>query len=247
MLLRFFFLLITLSLFAGNVRADDYAKPTWPDLVRTLLRFNAIAISEPNILDEYAIVTECDLYTAFYHDDFKWKRVREAVVQSVQNNLPTYPTKYRYDAMLQLDRYDFKNQTFRFTEKSAIHHVNAFGLYMVEGTGCGVADVKSLPRSFRAILPAPLTLDGLQMSETDGKVLLKQMNDDNNVDRIIYARFNLRLTHIDPLHQNGKGSSALYGQTDPLTGGGVRLDARLDSVDFYEDAERTHPIYHYQP
>ena len=59
MLLRFLLLsLVVVSFFAGSAHADDYVKPTWPDLTRTLIRFSALSLADQNILDEYAVITE---------------------------------------------------------------------------------------------------------------------------------------------------------------------------------------------
>ena len=248
MYFRFIFLvLIALSFFAGNVRAEEYTKPTWADLTRTLVRFSALKLTDQNIIDEYSIVTECDLYQAFFHDDFKWKSVREAVLLSVRNNVATFPLNYRYDASVQIDRYDFDKKIFLFTKKSIIHNVNTFTLYSVMGTGCGVANVKSLPRAFRAVLPTPVTIDGLPLSETDGRALLKQMDENGNPSRIVYARFNIRITRIEPLIKIANNTGTHFGQAGVSSDSAVTMGARMDSVDFYADEERTHLIYHYEP
>ena len=248
MSLRFIFLvLIALTFCAGSAHAEEYTKPSWEDLTRTLIRFSALKLTDQSLVDEYSIVTECDLYQAFYHDDFKWKRVRDAVLQSVRNNVATYPLNYRYDGTVQIDRYDFDKKIFLFTKKSTIHNINAFALYSVVGTGCGTADVKTLPRSFRAVLQRPVTIDGLPLSETDGKALLKQMDDGGNTSRIIHARFNIRITRIEPLIKIVDNTGTHFGQAGVPGIGSVTMDARLDSIDFYSDEERTQLIYHYQP
>ena len=248
-MLRCFFLIILImfSLVAGKARADEYAKPTWADLTRTLVRFSALNLADQNILDEYSIITECDLYKAFYRDDFKWKQVQQAVLQSARNHIAGFPTEYHYDSKFHLDRYDFKDKIFRFTQTSLIKNVNAFVIYTVEGTGCGTADVKSIPRSFRAVLADALTINGLQMPEKDGQALLKQMNEENNTDRTVYGRFYLRITYIEPLVRYASADNVQYHQSNKQLDGAVRLDARLDAVDFYADPEMTRLLYHYQP
>src|SRR6185437_9969993 len=101
MLLRFLFLvLFALSLVPASAYAqqnDEYADITWPNLMRTIVRFNAMNIADPVLLDEYAIVTECELYKVFYPDDFKWNNVRNAVRESIKLNVATFPVSYRFD------------------------------------------------------------------------------------------------------------------------------------------------------
>jgi hypothetical protein len=250
----FFFAALTLSFFCGvafpaAASAEDYTKATWADLSRTLVRFNALTLDEAVLLDEYTIITECDLYKAFYHDDFKWNKVRQAVLTSLAMNVATYPTSYRYDVDLQLDRYDFAAKVFNFTEKSRLRNVNTFMLYSVEGNGCGASDVKFLPRTFRAVIPTPIYLDGLPLSESDAADFLKQMNLDANLDRIVHARFNLRVVGIDPIHKitfkSGADLITMYVQSkftihDKQS---VLINVRLDSIDFFEDPQMTKLVY----
>ena len=147
--------------------ADDYADLTWPNLVRTLVRFNAINIADPVIIDEYAIITECDLYKAFYHDDFKWNQVRKAVHESIKMNVSTYPVNYRYSVTIQLGRYDFTAKLFRFNKLTKMTNVNTFKMFAVNNRSCGADNVKSLPHNFRVVLTEPIFLEGLPLSEKD--------------------------------------------------------------------------------
>jgi Domain of unknown function (DUF4852) len=248
LLLTFVFLLVGQS--PSFAEEGDYADATWPNLVRTLVRFNAIDMQDSAIVDEYSIITECDLYKSFYQNDFKWNQVREAVRKSISMNIATFPVKYHYDVKMQLDRYDFPTKVFRFTNKSIIENVNTFTLYSVEGTGCGIADVKNMPRSFRAVIATPIYIDGLPFTEQDANVVLKLMDADENISRIIYASFNMHMTYIEPLQKTtsrGSGNMITTWTQGGLAAHTVRLDAQLDSIDFYEDAAKKRRIYTYQP
>ncbi|MDR3424789.1 MAG: DUF4852 domain-containing protein [Alphaproteobacteria bacterium] len=249
MRLRFVFLLaLCLSLLTGVAQAQDYAKPSWPDLLRTMVRFRALDLSDTPLLDEYAVVTECDLYKAFYANDFKWNQVRKAVMESVKMNVATFPMNYHYDLKMQLDRYDFAARLFRFTNRSTLRGINTFMLYSVRGTGCGNANVVYLPRTFRAVLETPVSMDGLPLAAKDAQALLDQMDRDKDSDRIIYARFNLRVVFIDAWRkivnkEGGTEAIPRYEQTKAPMPDTVRFDVNLDSISFYEDPEMTRLIY----
>ncbi|MGB9154588.1 MAG: DUF4852 domain-containing protein [Alphaproteobacteria bacterium] len=266
MLLRLFLLaFFSLSFAAGDALAqnaagstaapatvaDDYADLTWPNLVRTLVRFNAINIADPVIIDEYAIITECDLYKAFYHDDFKWNQVRKAVHESIKMNVSTYPVNYRYSVTIQLGRYDFTAKLFRFNKLTKMTNVNTFKMFAVNNRSCGADNVKSLPHNFRVVLTEPIFLEGLPLSEKDSETMLRRMEDDGNTNRLLYTRFNLRIVYIDPLRKQvegtGPGATTLYLQHDFKDYSDIRLDARLDSIDFYTDPAMTHLVYEYAP
>lgn len=232
--------------------AADYIKPGWPDLVRTLIRFNALNVGDDTLLDEYAMIAECDLYKGFFSDDFKWNQVRAALRQSIRQNVATYPTSYYYETSLQLDRYDFHDKLYRFTPKSTIHNVNAFLIYGADGRmECGAGTVKNIPKIYRAVLDTPIYFEGLPLAQSDAEALLKQMEAEKNNDRVIYARFNLRIVYVSPLRRELKpgeaATNAVYTQGEKSGMDGMRLDAHLDSIEFYGDEAMTKLIYRYQP
>lgn len=238
------------ALAAMPAAAGDYVRPTWPNVLRTMVRFNAIDLEDQAIIDEYAVITECDLYRAFYHDDFKWNQVRQAVRKSVEQNLATFPSTYSYEVKLQLDRYDFNTQLYKFTDKSAIRNVNAFMIYSVEGIPCGSTDIQIMPRNYRAVLASPVYLEGIPLPEKDAKTLLKMMTENKNLDRIVYAKFNLRIVYVEPMRRTtkriGLETRSIYGQSSVDRPGLLRLDARLDSIEFYADPQMRQLIYQFQ-
>lgn len=239
-----------LVFFAGTARADEYAKPSLDNFAKTLVRFGAIDIKDDALLDEYAMVTDCGLVKYFFTDDFKWNHVRAAIRESIRMNIGTFPTVFSYVTKLQLDRYDFQERLFRFTEKTTIHNVNSLSFEKENNStySCGSHTVKYIPISYRAVFDVPFTIPGLPMSEDDAKALLKRLKNANNLDRIIYVRFNLRVAYIEPLHKALASEQAGYWQSG-MSGGNrvMRLDTRLDSVEFYEDENMTKMVYSYTP
>jgi hypothetical protein len=234
-------------LFALPAQAQEYAKADWPSLVRTLIRFNALNSGDDKILDQYAAITECDLYKQFYKDDFKWNQVRAAIRESIRLNIATFPTAYKYETELQLGRYDFQQKLFMFTDKSTIRNINTFVIYSVQGHPCDGVATPDIPASYRAVLDVPVYFLGIPLAQKDAETLLQQMKDDKNDDRIVYARFNLRIIYIDPLRkdiQTGTSSAAAhYTQSNAPDAQSIRIDVHLDSIDFFEDAARTKLIY----
>ncbi|MER2520477.1 MAG: DUF4852 domain-containing protein [Bdellovibrionales bacterium] len=230
-------------------RADEYAKPSWPSMVRVLARFNAFDFSDEKLLEEYAIVTECEMYEQFYRDDFRWHKVLQAVKTSIGQFSMTYPTSYAYDVELQLGRYDFKNKLFRFTEKSKIYNVNSFVLFQASAKACvGGRHIAFIPSVFRAVLDAAVYIPGLPLSQKDSEMLLELMDRDNNPSRIVKARFNLRVIYVEKFHRTSDGDQGYYyTQKDKHEGPSARLEAHLDSVEFFEDAAMRKLIYTYRP
>lgn len=233
-----------------SARADEYAKPTWSNMARVLARFNALDFSDEKLLEEYAIVTECELYTLFYRDDFRWHKVLEAVKGSLNQFSMTYPTTFAYEAELQLGRYDFKDKIFRFTEKSTIYNVNSFVLLQATPKACvGERRISFMPTVFRAALDAAIYIPGLPLSQKDSEMILELMNRDNNSSRIVKARFNLRVTYVEKFRRISSDNSQgyFYAQDEKQENNDARLEAHLDSVEFFEDAAMKRLIYTYRP
>ncbi|MDD3370950.1 MAG: DUF4852 domain-containing protein [Alphaproteobacteria bacterium] len=239
-LLRFAFLVVLgLVSLPSSALADDYIEPSRANLIRTMIRFGAVDLGDENLLDDYARITECDIYSQFYSNDFKWNEVRQAIRKSVQLNVATFPVTFYYDIKLPLGRYDFNAKMFRFSAKDAVDGVNIITLTSLS-SGCNDSDAVYLPRIFRAYLTSTIYTDGLPMPEAEAKALLKRMNESGT--REIYARYNLRIVYVEPLVKfdgRGRRREASYSQTDQKHVDEANLSARLDSIAYYEDHEHT--------
>ncbi len=84
-------------LLASPAHAETYAEPTWPNLVRTMVRLNTFDVMDDALIDEYAIITDCDLYHSSYADDFKWNQIRASIRDAIQRiaELFRWPTATR--------------------------------------------------------------------------------------------------------------------------------------------------------
>jgi hypothetical protein len=237
-----------LLLLAFPARADDYVKPGWPNLVRTMIHLNALDTGDDTLIDEYALITECKLYQNFYTDDFKWNQVRAAIRDSIQKHSAEFPVAYGYKNKVQLDRYDFKERLFHFTNGTVIQNVNAFLLYQTEGPDCDKARIKYVPKSFRAVLEIPFSIYGLPMQPDDAEKLLQQMKETGNNARVVYARFNLHVMFAEQLRKNFMQSGPeTYSQGGRPPSDPFKFDAHLDSVEFFTDEDMTKLIYTFTP
>lgn len=232
--------------------AESYAVPTWANLIRTMARFGALDFSDSRLVDDYAIIAECDLYESFFHNDFKWMEIQNSLRESLQTNLGSYPIAYQYDLSLPLDRYDFKNKIFRFKEKDALKGVNTIYLLSSGKSDCAKTPVSLLPYTFIAVFPTPSSVEGLRLSETEAKALLFRMENEGNTERRVFIRYTFRIAFIEPFKKILKEEKSLervfiYRQYDKPKHEEktARFDAQLDSIAIYEDEDRTKLLYLY--
>jgi Domain of unknown function (DUF4852) len=108
-MMKRFILLLALLVVALPAQASVYMRPTYDNLIKTLVRYGSLELTDDQVLDEYAMVTDCDLYKAFFGNDFKWGQVRDSMRESVQLNITKFPNSYVYEDKLALDHYDFQS------------------------------------------------------------------------------------------------------------------------------------------
>lgn len=234
---------------SAHLLADEYIKPSFENMVNTAIRFGALSIGDDLVIDDYAIISECEIYANYSKNDFKWQRIRELLRQKIRQDATNFPTAFAYEAELQLDKYDFKNKIFNFKEKATIKNVNAFVIFSTEGKVCANQSTRLVPRAYRAVVDQPIYFTGIPLGEKDAEALLNRMFSSGNSDRIVHARFKLRIVYVSPLRripdEGRKNQPQLEQDGAPLSV--LKMDAQLEGLEIYEDAEHTRLLYNYQP
>lgn len=239
-----------LSFVVAPAFATTYEKPALNNIIKSMIRFGAMDIYDDEVIDVYARTNECKIFNEYYKDVFKWEEIRQKLRESVRTNVATYPTGYRYDTTLKLDRYDFKRQMFPFDLPAVQKKVNVFIMQAHQEDYCNDKDLRGFPTAFRLVLGSPVSLEGLELNEEQGKALFTRMNENKNFSHLVYVSFNIRVQFVASLDntENKKKSreqseNALAKVQQKIQSDMITLDSRLDSIDFYEDAERTRLIY----
>lgn len=242
-------ILLVVLLLPPVAMAQEYARPTFQNITKALVRFNAINIMKDDyILDDYAIINECELYDRYYLNEFDWQKTRQIMRENLRKEVGTFPTGFYYTAQLQLGRYNFSDQRYDFSEKTTQRNVNTFVLDATEDSGCGKSEISSLPTVYRLVLDDAMYIPGLPLSEAEGRALLDDMKAKGNNDRIVYVRFGLRVVYIAPLSRSHDGQEVTTGMLSQASGSNnVKLDVRLDHINYYSDKEMKSLIYSYQP
>ncbi len=99
---------------AGALTEEDieaqplYAQTTLDNLVKSYFLLTDLDINDNNIIDQYMMVTECELFKQFYTNDFEWNKVRGATRDFIKLNKAHFPKRFEFIQPLYLDRYDFK-------------------------------------------------------------------------------------------------------------------------------------------
>lgn len=238
---------ICIMLLAGSAWAEQYIIPSDRAILQTMLRFGALDINTDVVIDDYAKLAECDLYTVFHENEFKWDKIRKGLRNKIRQEASTYPTNYMIKGFVSLDRYDFKNKIFLMSEGSSILNVNAFKIMVFNNSYCQ-KPLKVLPRDYLATIDTRINIPGFIMSEADAQAMLDRFNKANNKARQIVVKFNIQIIDVPLVRIDRSNVAAQY---DPKTFVGLSpnivLSAKLNSVEFYEEPEMKRRISIYIP
>lgn len=246
-LLRFLFLVFILAQ-SSTALADEYIAPTETSLIQTLLRFGALDINNDVIIDDYAKIVECDLFSVFRDDDFKWNKIRAGLRNKIRNESVTYPSNYIVKGYISLDRYDFETKTFRINTAAPILGVNAFRLMDLHTSYCSSAFIKAIPTHYTATIESRVNIPGFIMSESDAQALLGRLMKDGNNNRQILAKFNLRITEVPKVKVDYGLMDQWYNKQSYVgKSHDISMVAKLDSIEFFEDDAMKRRLFVYRP
>jgi hypothetical protein len=242
-------LVLCVAMTPAPLRAEEYAPPSIANILKTLVRFGALDVSDDEVLNTYAMAVECKIYTRYYKDDFQWHKVQAAMRKAIRQDIMTYPTALYYDASLALTRYNFKDKVYLFSDRYSLKNVDFFSLSAEGDNSCDKNQNKLLPVDYHFVLDQPLALTGLPLSEEDANTLFDRMEKADNKKHVVFARVNMKVVFVDRLiYTRNQLTRRILGFLHQNTGRNyVRLDVRIGSIDFYEDEARTKLIYSYRP
>lgn len=114
--------------------------PTTPEyLAKSYWLLNNLDIQSDENIDQYLMITECDLYLQYYTNDIEWNKIREATRGFINLNKENFPRRFEFIQPIYLGRYDPKSQTFDINKNSQIN-----GILQVQVSG-------NSPRSYKCL------------------------------------------------------------------------------------------------
>lgn len=256
------FLLFVVGVFVvlpQPVEAQEHAKPSMDNIVKTLIRMRALDISRDDVVDLYARVTNCKLYQENYRNDFEWEKIRSTLRKEIERNIAVFPVSYAYETKVQLERYNFDEKLYPFKGIGGQINVNTFSMEVTDRNYCSDEKNHWLPTIYQLVLDKPIKLPGLHLNEEEGSGLLQRMNDSGNAKHIVYMRVNLRVVFVAGLASRQEITDARRKQRfdkmaarkpvvlQEITGSTIQMDSRLESIDFYEDKDYKKLIYTFWP
>lgn len=216
---------------ASSDIGEGYARPTFSELIQTTILLNGFDINDPKIADEYMRVVYCPLYRKNYGNDVIWNKIKNQVIVRALKKREYFRVRYEVVGIFKLGRYDFKNEFFPISDKTAITNVGSVSLYnpTAQSLDCGGRNLNSIfPQNIVLELNEPLTVMGFHVPQKNVEKMMVRIQEDGNPNRQIYGRIRVFVT-------DAKESDVANHSRIVLNGGVV-------SVDFFIDPELTKPL-----
>lgn len=209
-----------------------YKRASLQNLSQAFIKLTGVDLNDDVLIDDFAIINHCDIYTRYFKDEFSWRQAREAFRRVIQRELESYPENVYMLGSLTLGRYDFERKAFMLDEESKFVRTGAFA-FSDRGFSCPGGVVKQLPLTYNFRLTNPITLDRFEVPEEKAFTITRIMEQEQNRDRKVYLSFFIRIN--DFTTQNEGGSAGLRATTR----------ATLMSMRVYLDRQRKIQIYEY--
>jgi len=232
-------LMMMATVLAGAAHAEVtrvYADPTLANMNKAMLRAGALDPSRREVLRDYMLIHECDMFRQNQQDDFRMEKIENAIATLIAQQKTQWPDAFTFATPLTLDKYDFTNSMFAFTAGSRLQNVNT--LVLLEGVSnvCqqGVT-LAMMPNTVAVHIEQPVTVTGIPLPKDVAAALLQRMLKSGNDKRQIYARFKIVANYMKSMDEqkNAKNSNGSY----------YTFDGTLQGIDFFEDEAMTRPIW----
>jgi hypothetical protein len=219
---------------AGQEAGEGYARPTYPELIQTLVLMGGSDINSPKVADEYGRLVYCNLYKKNYTNDVLWEKLRTEMVARALKKKEYFRVKYEVVGIFYLGRYDFKREYFPISDKTPIINVGTISLLSVEDTSldCSGQDIYSsvFPMTVVAQLNEPLTIRGFKVSLDRVEKLMVRLEEAGDADHRVYGRIRVAISDAKGVDYSSNNTSRIV------------LNGKVISVDFFIDKDLTKPI-----
>lgn len=99
---------------------------TMQNLAKLYWSLGMLDVNNPVHVDNFLKITECNLYEEFYHNEFEWREIRKAGMESLSVNIQKFPKLFHYIQPIIFENYDFEKQEFPLHISSKLDQVYRF-------------------------------------------------------------------------------------------------------------------------
>ena len=221
---------------------DNYVSSSVENLSKLYWKLGALSTKNKEAVDNFLLINECDIYKAFYHDDFQWSDIRSSAAKMIDREKDGFPNQFRFMIPIDLGRYDMRRGGFPLVSDTGVKNLRRIeiGGNDTSSKVCDkVGEIPFYPKNIRMVLNKPLTFDFLPLDEhiaqafivrqKYNKQQLSKKDRKIGYGRLAFLQARVTISHFQGLEDVGGATdeqvAVVYGQ--------------IDAIDVYEDRERT--------
>lgn len=217
---------------------ETYAPPTFSNISRLFWALNVYSTDNDQLIDDFLKITECDLFTRFYTNEFEWRKIRQATRAYLSKYKSNFPRKFEYIQPIYLDRYNFDLKGFPLQAGSNFEASTRMEMAarMDNGERCGGYDITHLdgyPRAAVLTIKTPFKLSFIRANEDLAKEYLKMLDEkgiDQRHGRPAYIRFRVRFDRYIGMEYNNQIKHGNFGGT-------------IESIEVFADRDLMFKLY----
>lgn len=218
---------------AAAAALGGFVEPSHAALAQTAVRLGLVDLAEDPVVDEYARLVHCDLYQAYFDNEFEWAKLRQAIRQSAEQSLPTMPLRFGVLGTVRLGRYDLDRGGFRLARRTPLENVSFLPLMETSPPLCDGPPYRLFKPFITAALQRPITIRLVPLTPREADALRARMVARENENRVLVIRFNISILRARPDLGGGPDDPTWF------------LSAFPESVELFEDLSLEEPVYRF--
>jgi hypothetical protein len=158
---------------AGPNISYVYERPTLTKFSQLYWTLGKLDLNDPDNIDYFLMINECDIYKEYVHNEFEWKTVRDAARKFLSENKSKFSLRYEIIQPLQLGEYHVETERFDIVEEFQVKNTRRFEVFANDydtpvcnyDKGGNLAPIPGYPRGILVELTRPIMLTSLPVDK----------------------------------------------------------------------------------
>ena len=228
--------IFTVGCFIFSLLFSSYAFATSQEvsyvaLSKVLTKLRAVDVTNDKVIDEYAKINYCDIYSKYYNNEIEWAKIKKAIRLSIAKENETSPLSFYYDSVVDLNKYDVNNKLFKISPSTPMKRVGTIDYFVTVNSMCGGSyNAEYFFPHFKFVLDDPIAIETVPANDEVAAQIIKRFLVNKDETRSLPIRFSFNI------HSFGYDVNQRH----------IMLFATLDKVEFFSDAKKTQVFYTYK-
>ena len=208
-----------------------YTVPS-PEMIGGLVfAYNYYDIRDNDVIDDYAKLFACDIFTVAYEDDFKWNQIRESLRKdaTLRQEKRDYNMRFIMEGTIMLGRYDFQEKTFPVLEEKKLQNLGVFDFQIRNDNVCDGQQLTTIPLDYEIRVRNSITIKDLKVSKENAKKIIDHALKLKTKSRFVHIRFYITIENIITVLEGDQAGTAQFV-------------ANVDEAVLFLDSDFTQPL-----